>query len=138
MTKRFAIALIFLSIASCSASRAETVVYECVFNKSASEKSGEKDLGDPTKLTYIYDSEKPNALELTGADTTSVSYHKWRDTITFFNTPDVPTALTWYIIITSIDADGRAAQSHHVMNVDKTISGFWQLYGRCSKSQPVR
>jgi hypothetical protein len=134
MMKRFPIGLIFLSIASCSASKAETIVYQCVFNKSVTEKLGEKYLGDPTKLTYVYDSEKPNALELTGAETTRVSYHKWRDTITFFNTPDVPTELTWSIIITSIDADGRAAQSHHVMNVDKAISGFWQLYGRCSKS----
>ena len=138
MMKRFAIGLTFLSIAFCSASRAETIVYQCVFNKSVSEKSGEKDLGEPTKLTYVYDSEKPNALELAGAETTSVSYHKWQDTITFFDTPDVITDLTWYVIITSIDADGRAAQSHHVMNVDTTISGFWQLYGRCSKSQPVR
>ena len=31
--------------------------------KSVSEKSGKKRLGEPTKLTYVYDSEKPQALE---------------------------------------------------------------------------
>src|SRR5260370_40876728 len=118
--------------------REDTIVDQCVSSKAVSEQCRGKDRREPTKSAHVYDSEKPNALELTGAETTDVSYHKWRDTITFFDTPDVPTELTWYMIITSIDADGRAAQSHHVMNVDKNISGFWQLYGRCSKSQPVR
>jgi hypothetical protein len=137
MISRFAIGIIFSGIAFCSTARAETTVYQCAFNKAVSEKSGEKDIAEPTKMTFVYDSEKPNALAINGRDTASVSYHRWGDTITFFETPHVATVLSWYITVTSIDADGRSAQSNHVMNVDKVISDFWQIYGQCSKSHSV-
>jgi hypothetical protein len=104
-----------------------------LFTKSASEKSL-KNLGEDTrKVVYVYDSGKSDATEKDGTSYTKVSVFKWKDTITFVSKPDQPTELGWWIVTTSIDANGKAVQSHHVMNVDTSISGFWQLYGKCSK-----